>query len=90
MGAIRKEVDVSMPPDVALHARPAGLFVKTAMRFKSRVTVGVEGKAADAKSILSVLALGATGGTRLTLTAEGDDAGEALELLSACVTGLVE
>ena len=45
---------------------------------------------ADAKSILAVLALGATGGTMLTLRAEGDDAPDALYALATCVTGLLE
>ncbi|HET7421802.1 MAG TPA: HPr family phosphocarrier protein [Candidatus Dormibacteraeota bacterium] len=84
------EVMVSLPHSVALHARPAANFVKTAMRFRSRVTVAVNGKVADAKSILAVLALGATGGTVLDLRADGEDALAALDALSACVAGLVE
>jgi phosphotransferase system HPr (HPr) family protein len=64
--------------------------VKTALRFRSRVTVGSNGKVADAKSILAVLALGATGGTLLRLTAEGEDAPAALDALASCVSGLVE
>lgn len=84
------EVTVALPPAVALHARPAATFVKTAMRYRSRVTVGVNGKVADAKSILAVLALGATGGTVLKLNAEGEDAPAALDALAACVSGLVE
>jgi len=54
-------MEVALPQSVALHARPAATFVKTALRFRSRVMVGVNGKVADAKSILAVLALGATG-----------------------------
>ena len=84
------EVAVALPEGVALHARPAGAFVKTALRFRSRLTVGSEGKVVDAKSILAVLALGATGGTVLRLSAEGEDASEALEALAGCVSGLVE
>ncbi len=84
------ESRVALPEAVALHARPAATFVKTAMRFRSRVSVGVNGKVADAKSILAVLALGATGGTMLNLSAEGEDAAAALDALAACVTGLVE
>lgn len=79
-----------MPGAVALHARPAATFVKTALRFRSRVTVGVNGKKADAKSILAVLALGATGGTVLQLMADGEDAPAALDALAACVSNLVE
>jgi phosphotransferase system HPr (HPr) family protein len=83
-------VQVLLPSGVALHARPAGLFVKTAMRFHASVRVAAAGKEADAKSILAVLALGAKGGTPLTLSAEGPDAGEALDALAACVNALVE
>jgi phosphotransferase system HPr (HPr) family protein len=64
--------------------------VKTALRFRSRLKVSADGKVADAKSILAVLALGATGGTVLRLSAEGEDASEALEALAGCVSGLVE
>jgi phosphotransferase system HPr (HPr) family protein len=81
---------VALPPAVALHARPAATFVKTAMRYRSKLSVGVEGKVADAKSILAVLALGATGGTTLRLSAEGEDAPAALNALAACVAGLAE
>ena len=84
------DVIVTLPVGVALHARPAAAFVKTAMKFRSRLTVGANGKTADCKSILKVLAVGATGGTTLTLQAEGDDAAAALEALATCVTSLTE
>ena len=83
-------VVVTLPSGVALHARPAATFVKTAMGFRSRLTVGANGKKADCKSILAVLAMGATGGTTLTLQAEGEDAPAALDALAACVTSLTE
>jgi phosphotransferase system HPr (HPr) family protein len=85
-----RDVIVTLPAGVALHARPAATFVKTAMKFQSRLTVGANGKTADSKSILAVLAIGATGGTTLTLQAEGDDAPAALDALAACVTSLTE
>ncbi|HKW58605.1 MAG TPA: HPr family phosphocarrier protein [Candidatus Dormibacteraeota bacterium] len=90
MALTSSELSVVLPAAVALHARPAANFVKTAMRFRSRVTVGVNGKVADAKSILAVLALGAQGGTLLALSAEGEDAADALDALATCVAGLVE
>lgn len=84
------DVIVTLPSGVALHARPAANFVKTAMKFRSRLRVGANGKTADCKSILAVLAIGATGGTMLTLQAEGEDAPAALDALAACVTSLTE
>jgi len=79
-----------LPEEVPLHARPAGAFVRDAVRFQSSIAVAANGKSANAKSILEVLALGATGGTELTLSASGDDAAEAVDHLAALVAQLVE
>jgi phosphotransferase system HPr (HPr) family protein len=87
---VSSETTVALPAGVALHARPAATFVKTALQFRSQLTVAANGKAANAKSILAVLALGATGGTLLRLSAEGDDASNALQALAGCVSGLIE
>ena len=81
---------VALPRSVDLHARPAAEFVKTAMRFESKVSVAANGREADAKSLLAILALGAKGGTTLRLTADGDDAGAALDALSGCIVELTE
>jgi phosphotransferase system HPr (HPr) family protein len=81
-------VTVRLPDDVDLHARPAADFVRAAMGFSASVQVASGGREADAKSLLSVLALGAKGGTELRLTAAGDDAAAALEALGARVTTL--
>ena len=74
-----------LPPGVDLHARPAGVFVRTAIRFASRITVALGEREADAKSILAVLALGARSGSTLRLHAAGDDADAALHALSHCL-----
>jgi phosphocarrier protein HPr len=76
------EITAALPADVALHARPAGLFVREASRFRSAIAVTANGKSANAKSILEVLGLGALGGTTLKLSANGDDAVEALASLA--------
>ena len=82
------ELQAKLPEDVPLHARPAGAFVREAARFNADVFVAANGKRANAKSILEVLALGATGGTALTLSASGDDAAEAVDQLATVVAGL--
>jgi phosphotransferase system HPr (HPr) family protein len=79
---------VRLPASVALHARPAGAFVREAAQLAASVTVSANGKAADARSILQVLALGAEGGTELSITASGDGAAEAVERLVALVADL--
>ena len=79
---------VTLPADVDLHARPAADFVRTAMGFVADVQVAAGEREVNAKSLLSVLALGAKGGAELRLTASGDDAAAAVDALSACVATL--
>jgi phosphotransferase system HPr (HPr) family protein len=82
-------VTVRLPENVDLHARPAADFVRTAMGFAASIRVAAGGREkVDAKSLLSVLALGAKGGTELRLSAAGEDAGAALEALRARVATL--
>jgi phosphocarrier protein len=81
-------VPATLPADVALHARPAGLFVKEATRLGCPVTVRANGKRADAKSILQVLALGASGGTEIVIEVSGDGASAAAEHLARFVAEL--
>ena len=74
-----------------LHARPAALFVAAAAKQPVKVTIRTgEKRAVPARSMLSVLSLGAKGGTSLTLAADGDDAPDAVAALAACVAGLTE
>ena len=83
------ELRVTLPADVPLHARPAGVFVREAARFDAVVTLSANSKTANAKSILEVLGLGATGGTEVVIAASGDDAVEAAEHLARLVAELV-
>ncbi len=84
------EATMTLPDGIALHARPAALFVRTAMRFQSKIVVSANGREADAKSILSVLGLGATAGTNLLVRADGEDAAAALDALAESLAGVVE
>jgi phosphocarrier protein HPr len=77
-----------LPARVDLHARPAGVVVREACRFAADIVIAINGKRANGKSILEVLALGATGGTVLGLTASGDDAADAIATLSELIPQL--
>jgi phosphotransferase system HPr (HPr) family protein len=86
----RSERTVVVPAGVDLHARPAADFVRAAIGCGAQVTVALDGREADAKSLLSVLALGATAGSTLVLSAEGADGEAAVAGLAGCVAGLRE
>jgi phosphotransferase system HPr (HPr) family protein len=90
MLAVSASSEVTLPADVDLHARPAARFVRMAMGFESSLVIASGEREADAKSLLAVLALGARRGTSLRLTADGSDAGAAIDALSACLAGLEE
>lgn len=65
--------------DEGLHARPAGVLVKTASSFTSEIELSVDGDKANAKSIMSVMGLGLTKDTEVVITADGNDAEAALK-----------
>ncbi len=78
---------VRLPDGVDLHARPAGKLVRAAA-YDASVTLIAGERRADAKSILQVLALGATGGSDVVLETSGADASEALDVISGLLASL--
>lgn len=75
------ERTVRLPAD--LHARPAGLFSRTAAGFDAQVLISAGGREVDARSVLLVMSLGATGGTDITVRAEGNEAEAAVKELAS-------
>ena len=78
---------VRLQNEVGLHARPAAMFVKTALEFKSDIKVEKDGKEADAKSIIGILSLGAEQNHLVTIIAIGEDAESAVKKLVSLVNG---
>ena len=72
---------VNLRNDMGLHARPAALVAQLAAEFDADVTVD----GANAKSVLSLLALGAVGGAALTVRASGPDAVAAVDAVASLI-----
>ena len=79
--------EVTIRNRLGLHARAAARFVHTANRFHARVSLSGRGKTMDGKSILGILLLAASQGSRLEVSADGADEMEAVEALAALVEG---
>lgn len=62
--------------EVGIHARPAGLLVKEAKSYSETVTLSCNGKSADAKRLMALLALGVRKGDTVTLEISGDNEAE--------------
>ena len=74
-----------------LHLRPAGLFCKTAVQFKSRITFQHKDTTANAKSVLSVLGACVKCGDEIEFVCEGEDEEQALaEMIRIIEDGLGE
>ena len=78
---------VEVPNRLGLHARAAAKLVNLANRFQSHIEVSKNGQVADAKSIMGVLLLCGHQGCALTFSANGSDAGAALDALCELVAG---
>jgi phosphocarrier protein HPr len=79
------ELEVQIVNRLGLHARAAARLVHAANGFRSAITVTKGASKVDGKSILGLLTLAASKGTRLKLSASGDDAEEALLELSKLI-----
>ncbi|HOJ87102.1 MAG: HPr family phosphocarrier protein [Elusimicrobiales bacterium] len=74
---IKKEITVKN--EQGLHARPCGMLSNTAMRFESEIKIIKEGYEVNAKSVMGLLTLAASKGSKITLIAVGRDEEKAVE-----------
>lgn len=70
---------------LGLHLRAAAAFVKVAERYKSDISLERDGTRANGKSIIALVTLAASIGTKVKIVAEGADAEEAVGALAALV-----
>ncbi|MFW6050184.1 MAG: HPr family phosphocarrier protein [Myxococcota bacterium] len=73
--------------ELGLHARAAAKLVQMAERFASKVEVEKGGQRVDAKSVMGLLLLCGTRGSKLTVYARGSDASEAVEAIGRLIAG---
>jgi phosphocarrier protein len=79
MAKITKKLEIQNK--LGLHARAAALFVQTVNKFSSQVTVTNDGQTANGRSIMGILTLGATQGSKIQVEAIGEDADKALRAI---------
>jgi phosphocarrier protein len=74
---------VTVANKLGLHARPATLFVQTASNTNCDVTVrrADQDESVDGKSVMQMMMLAATQGTKIEITAVGADAKETVATL---------
>lgn len=80
---IRQEVEILNK--LGLHARASTKLTQTASKFNSQIWIERNNRRVNAKSIMGVMMLAASKGSRLTLEASGDDEAEAIAALTALI-----
>ncbi len=76
-----KSISVKVPFKEGLHARPATDLVKLCQGISSKISLIKDDTTVDPKSILGIMALGATFGTELTVEVNGPDEDDAISKL---------
>lgn len=67
--------------ELGIHARPAGLLVKEAKNFNSRIMLKKDDKEVEATRLMAVMGLGVKKGQKVTVTVEGEDEDAAYEAM---------
>jgi len=75
--------ELTVQNKLGIHARPAALFVKTANRFACDIFVEKDGETVNGKSIMGLMMLAAGPGSKLTVSADGPDASQAINELES-------
>ncbi|MBI4835547.1 MAG: HPr family phosphocarrier protein [Planctomycetes bacterium] len=70
---------------LGLHVRPSAQLAELASKYKSDVIIIKESLQANAKSIMDLLTLAATGGTSLTIKVDGPDAEAAIDAIQKLI-----
>ena len=84
-GAKKAEKEIVIANRLGLHARRATLFAQVANRFRADVWLEKDGTEVNGKSILGLMMLGASQGSKLRIRVEGRDAYEAMRKIERLI-----
>lgn len=70
---------------LGLHARAAALLVQTVNQFSAEVKLSKDGQVVDGRSIMGVLTLAATKGSKILVEARGKDAEDVVRAIERLV-----
>ena len=73
-----KSVIVKIVDSIGIHARPASKITNEATKYKSEIKFIVNGKVANAKSLINLMALGVKTNNKVEIQAIGSDEDQAI------------
>jgi len=75
------EIETTIKNRAGIHARPSALIAQTAVKFASRIFLEKNGNRINAKSIMGIITLAASYGSKITISAEGTDEQAAVDAI---------
>lgn len=76
-----KSLTVKIIDPIGIHARPASKLTSEASKYKSEIKIILDGKTANAKSLINLMALGAKKNSKITIEVKGVDEDKAIEAI---------
>jgi phosphocarrier protein HPr len=83
MAKVVKKIEIKNK--LGLHARAAALLVQTVNKFSAQVNFSKDGQTADGRSIMGVLTLAATQGSKIQVEATGEEAEQAVRAIERLI-----
>ncbi|MDR1991384.1 MAG: HPr family phosphocarrier protein [Mycoplasmataceae bacterium] len=73
-----KSIQVKIIDPIGLHARPASKITSEATKYKSDIKIVLDGKEANAKSLINLMALGVKVNNKIEIVVKGLDESQAI------------
>jgi len=83
MSKVVKKIEIKNK--LGVHARAAALLVQTVNKFSAQINFSADGQTTDGRSILGVMSLGVSQGSKIQIEATGDDAEKAVKALEKLI-----
>lgn len=83
MAKVVKKIEIKNK--LGLHARAAALLVQTVNKFSAQVNFSKDGQTADGRSIMGVLTLAASQGSKIQVEATGEEAEQAVRAIERLI-----
>jgi phosphocarrier protein len=75
------EMDTTIKNRAGIHARPSAMIAQTAVKFQSRIFLEKNHNRINAKSIMGIITLAASFGSKIKIIADGSDEQAAAEAI---------
>ena len=78
-----KSFEYTIKDELGIHARPAGILVKEAKNYESKIKITKGQKTAEATRLMAIMGMAVKNGDTVTVSIEGPDEDQAFEGIKA-------